>query len=105
MGNNKMQTKQISEQSFNQCQSWNYHWTGKLGKKSVKVEIRRNAYDMQSYINGFVMKDDSWSKLIYRPITLSPVKEVSYVDKNPDIKLFQNERDSVLEEISQLIEI
>ena len=99
-----MKTKEINEHLFKRSQSWHYHWIGKLGKKSVKIEIKRNAYDSQSGIRGFVMTNDTWSKIVYRPIISSPVKEISYVDKNPDIQLFQTERDSVLEELSQLIE-
>jgi len=99
-----MKTKEINEHLVMQQQSWFYRWVGKLDNKSVKVCIKRNAYDTQSYIEGYIMKNkEEWSKIVWRPINDSAVKTVSYVQKDPDKNLFIEEKDSVLKEIYELI--
>ncbi len=89
----------ISEQFYNLHQSWNYVWIGERGGN--KLKIRRNAYDIQSYLRGYVFDpiQKNWNLLVDHPIMAAACSVVTYVDRQPDIELFRRDSQGILEEL------
>jgi hypothetical protein len=71
----------IEEQCFNQDQSWNYKSVIKVNGVSLKVDIRRNAYDFQSHAIVYRWDGTKWQNVWSKPITSCNCKSVSYVGK------------------------
>jgi hypothetical protein len=81
--NNKKETEWIciDEQCYKRDQSWYYHSVIKVNGQSLKVEIRRNAYDIQSYANVSRWDGKQWSIVWKKPINACNCKSVSYLGK------------------------
>jgi hypothetical protein len=98
-----MKSKQISEQFYNLSQSWCYERIIAIDGAKLKVEIRRNAYDDQSYMRGYVLDSSvvKWNLVVNRPIKGSNCEPASYVqDRNKvDKSLFVADADSIIEEL------
>lgn len=79
---------QISEQFYQANQSWNYELTSRIpsGHK-LRVEIRRNAYDEQSYVHGLVFDTihNKWNVIVTRPIGSACCASADYVRNNQEI--------------------
>ncbi len=71
--------KKLTETFWNGDQSWNYraHWS--LANRCLRVTIRRNSYDDQSYQNVELFDGDQWNHIVDEPIAAS-FKDVSYVE-------------------------
>lgn len=65
-----MARREISERCYNRDQSWNYEWTGQIGKQKFRVRIRRNAHHEQSYARVFIWDPVSlkWNSVVDSPI-------------------------------------
>lgn len=50
----------VSEDFFNQHQSWNHVSVMRVANKPVRVEIRANAYEAQSHATISVWSADGW---------------------------------------------
>lgn len=92
----------ISERFYQQSQSWIYDrivsWDNLSESKArIRVEIRRNAYDDQSYIHGFVYSLTSmqWNLLVTKPIQQALCRDVSYTNSNPNKTLFVCDAEAV----------
>lgn len=90
----------ISTKFFNQGQSWNYERIVKCAVRgtpaSLKVVIRRNAYDEQSYGRTYLWDGHKWENVVDYPIGFLKCKSVSYVAQKPSEKLFEEDFETLL---------
>ena len=98
----------ISERTWNANQSWNYEWLGKAGSHSVRVVIRRNAYDDQSFAKVDRFDGSAWKTIVSKAITFCECVELSYTDKRKGATeratdLFIDDRESLLREARLLL--
>lgn len=93
----------ISERFYNQSHSWNYERTVKIGSRKVRVQIRRNAYDQQSYARTHVWAGDAWNLVCSRPISECKCSTVSYVNDGATDRLFKKDADSIIEETVEVL--
>ena len=97
---------QISEQFYLANQSWNYELTSRSpsGHK-LRVEIRRNSYDDQSYVHGLVFDTihNKWNVIVSRPIGTASCKSASYVRTTEDITMFRHDAASVMAEMKEIV--
>lgn len=95
-----MTTKTISERFYNQSQSWFYERIADSGSHRFRVFIRRNAYDEQSFVRGYVFCSTAlqWNLIVDRPIMGAACEASSYVDKGRK-ELYQQDSDNVLNEL------
>lgn len=83
-----MNYEQIDVVLYNEQQSWNYrevrNYTTGVGKSvALRVDIRRNAYDFQSWVNLDIFTPVGWKNIVGHPITDHPkVSKISYVIKD-----------------------
>ena len=101
-----MKTEIVSELLYNRSQSWYYTYIEKNDYGKLKVEIRRNAYDEQSYIHGFVFspKDMQWNLLIDYPLSHFPtIERISYVHMNVQQEPFEIVRQKIVSELLTII--
>lgn len=96
----------ISEQFYNESQSWHYQRVLNVDGRKYKIYIRRNAYDCQSYLHGYCFDTNttSWQRLVELPIYNAACESVSYVQKSVDKSLFEKDADSVLTQLQQIVE-
>ncbi len=104
----------IATRFYNQSQSWNYEHICETvrprdsGRLKFRIVIRRNAYDCQSYLRGFVLDPMhlSWNLLVDRPIKGTHCQDVSYVQPEDKANKSAFERDAheVLRELMQIVE-
>jgi len=98
----------IRENLYNLDQSWNYERVIESGNLKYRVFIRRNAYDSQSYIHGFVLDPvhKKWNQVVNLPITIASCNSVSYVQKEtPEMRrLFEQDAFMVLNELRAICE-
>lgn len=64
----------------NHSQSWWLESIWKIGNRVVRIKIRRNSYDEQSYQQADLFDGDQWNTLVYWPIGAT-FKDVSYAGK------------------------
>ena len=97
--------KQISERFYNsgQRQSWHYERIVDNGDLKLRVFIKRNAYDSQSYVRGYVLDGKKWNCIVDRPIEGAACYNVSYLQKVVDNHLFNVDADSVLRELVEIL--
>jgi hypothetical protein len=79
----------IAEQCFEQNQSWMYIYVGEVDGVRLRVEIRRNAYDAQSYAKIDKWNGEIWNFVHSMPITSCYCKRISYVMENVTKEDFQ----------------
>lgn len=85
-----LKTDTLDERIFQTRQSWEFLGIYKLDNgcetpKKVKIEIRVNAYDFQSYAHSSIWnaKDEKWSRVADIPYAeMESVSNISYVDKD-----------------------
>lgn len=87
----------ISEKFFNQNQSWNFERIIKADSHKLKVTIRRNAYDNQSYANVERWSGTRWEFVYNEPIELCLCKSESYVNENPFKNKFVKDAERLIE--------
>lgn len=104
----KMPTnKQISEQFYRTNQSWNYESTARTPSgKVLRVEIRRNSYDDQSYVHGLVFDTihNKWNIIVSRPIATAACVAASYVREVEKIAPFWLDAASVIAEMQEIVQ-
>lgn len=90
----------ISERFYNQSQSWFYERIVDSGSYRFRVFIRRNAYDEQSFVRGYVFCSNTmqWNLIVDRPIIGAACEVSSYADKGRK-ELYQQDSDNVLNEL------
>ena len=101
-----IQPQTIALRFYNTGSDWIYEHTIACGVRRYRVHIRRNAYDFQSSITGFVYSHENskWNELVHRPIDGSRASTVSYVCKDPDRHLFDDDAEEVFEELRAIAE-
>jgi len=72
-------------------QSWNYERLLDHKGKRLKVLIKRDSYDNQSYAKMYIHKDDQWNLLTGIPYANMSSLSISYVDSNITDKDFVND--------------
>lgn len=96
--------KLISERCYNQDQSWYFERTVKVknefNERSLRVTIRRNAYDNQSYarVDVWDTSKNVWNRVVNAPITECECKRISYVDNHISITVFGTDYSRLLDE-------
>jgi hypothetical protein len=97
----------ISQQFYNSEQSWHFERIVKHGKLRMRVDIRRNAYDFQSWVRGYIFDPVhmKWNLLVDRPIEGAKCEQASYVRKVESIAPFQADAESVLKELNELVSV
>jgi hypothetical protein len=95
----------ISTQFYNLDQSWHYEIIVRVGGVKLRVLIRRNAYDDQSYVRGYAFSELKWNLLVDRPIQTAKCEPVSYVQSKDqfDPNLFVLDGESVLKELQEIV--
>jgi len=93
----------ISERCYNQNQSWNYERTVNVDGTKLRVQIRRNAYDMQSFARVHIWDGSNWNVVCSRPISECTCKTISYVQDKINDGLFKSDADSILKEAMQIV--
>jgi len=75
---------EISERFWNSDQSWNFEKIVEHDGFKLRVLIRRNSYDEQSFLRGFALDPVhlQWNQLVHKPILGSRCYDVSYVNRN-----------------------
>lgn len=99
---------QISEQVYNENQSWYFERVvevkAKGGKKHVlQIDIRRNAYDNQSYAKVKRWNGEEWKQVIHQPISRCECKGISYVQGGIRVSHFENDAKRLMEEAVQIV--
>jgi hypothetical protein len=79
----------IAEQCFEQNQSWMYTKVVDTNCGRLRVEIRRNAYDAQSYAKIDKWNGEIWNFVHSIPITSCLCQSISYVMENVTKEDFQ----------------
>lgn len=95
----------ISEQFYNAHQSWNYEVISQRhdGLK-LKVSIRRNAYDDQSYVRGYALDPVhfKWNLIVDDCIEFANCAKASYVNKHENAEPFEMDADNVFEKLTSI---
>jgi hypothetical protein len=87
----------IQHDLFNQGQSWNLvQVVETVTGQKLRVRIRRNAYDEQSYGLAELWNGQEWSEVIQRPIMSLKCKSACYTDQCPNTKLFDEDANDLL---------
>lgn len=97
---------EISTRFYNQTQSWYYVRTVAVDKSPskpgirIKVEIRRNAYDEQSYGRTYLWSGSKWELVVNSPIEGLRCEHASYVHNKyeVDCQAFERDAEDLLDE-------
>jgi hypothetical protein len=95
--------KLISMRTWKSDQSWNFQTIINFDGCKLKVEIRRNAYDNQSFARVKRWDGDQWNIVCSRPITECRCQSISYVSKNITDVNFLKDADSLVDEAMAVI--
>lgn len=63
----------------------------------LRVTIHRDSYDFQSHWKVEAWRQNGWVFVTSIPVEEAASAKASYVQQNPDIELFQYDRDRLLE--------
>ena len=100
-------SKPISERVYNQDQSWYFERTVTVTNSDViiklRVSIRRNAYNDQSYARVDQWTATGWERVIDAPIMECDCSAISYTDNKPATCLFKDDADRLLQEAIQIV--
>ena len=103
------QIREISERFYKSSQSWVYERIIAAQAIRLRVLIRRNAYDIQSYVRGYALdsKESKWNLLVDRPIKGAACEEASYVDseEKADINRFKQDAKHVIDELIDILDL
>lgn len=98
-----VKTKVISEQFYNQNQSWYYVRIIEKDSHKMKVFIRRNAYDNQSCAQVERWDGTKWQFVYDKPIMECQCKVVSYVQTDAKKDKFSLDADELLKTAIQIV--
>jgi hypothetical protein len=75
----KASTRQvISVRTWNASQSWHHEATVRVLAHKIRIRIRRNAYDDQSYAEAQLFTlENGWKQICHRPISACAVAAFS----------------------------
>ena len=94
----------ISEDFYNQNQSWHFVLTVNIENKRIRIKIDRNAYDNQSSLTGFLWNGNEWKQVDYHPLVKSlNCFHVSYVDKKPNKLAFRLDAEFILDRVCEIV--
>lgn len=99
-----MKQKLISEQLYNQNQSWYFIKIIEIQSHKIKVDIRRNAYDNQSHATIERWNGSEWKLVYQKPIMDCKCKVVSYVEKNVEKTLFEADANELIDTAIKILE-
>lgn len=94
----------ISCKTWNSDQSWHHESVFKDKKHTLRITIKRNAYDNQSYANVKRWNGEKWHEVCHRPIEYCVCRQISYVTRNIDAGDFVYDVDSLLEEALAIVD-
>jgi len=97
-----MATKTISKSVFNADQSWFYNEILSLEGKKLRIEVRRNAYEMQSHAKVELWGGTEWNQLYWLPGCQVKMKR-SYVEKGITEADFADDRKELLRVAKALV--
>lgn len=86
----------ITESCYKEHQSWWYRKVVIIDSHKLRVNIRRNAYDEQSYANVERWDGTKWQVIHDLPITDCACKTVSYVMENITASSFAIDADNLI---------
>ncbi len=97
-----------SERFYNSDQSWHYDATYAWKMNKLRVYIRRNSANFQSYIHGYVLDPVrlKWNLVVVRPIEGSESAAANYVlpEKEQEyLELFRKDAAAVVKELEGLV--
>jgi hypothetical protein len=87
-------------------QSWNYQFLTKIEDIPVKVSIRRDSYDFQSYARAYVWSDEGmeWRLAASLPYEdMDTLDLPAYVDDGRDWRYFEADEAALLEEVRWIL--
>jgi len=98
----------ISTRVFNQDQSWVFQRTVEIkarknAKHTLRINIRRNAYDNQSYAKVERWNGTEWKNVVNAPITECECKGISYVDLNISARHFERDAERLVKEAEAIV--
>jgi hypothetical protein len=96
----------ISERFYNASHSWIYEKTLSSNRHKLKVVIRRNAYDDQSYARVSRWGGSKWEVVVNMPISECKCRTTSYVlsEARANKQLFRSDAERILVEAMKVIE-
>lgn len=98
--------KRLSQHMYNSEQSWHYKSIWNFMGKKLSVQIKRNAYDFQSYqcVSIFNSNTNGWNRLLSLPVNeASNCFPISYVHRDADIKLFEKDEAELLKQAALIL--
>jgi len=93
----------ISTRCWNMNQSWYYESIYKK-KHKLRVKIRRNAYDNQSFANVFRWDGNQWQLVCGKSIMECKCQTISYVNKDVTAADFKQDEEELLREALAIVE-
>jgi hypothetical protein len=86
----------IQNEVDNHGQSWNFAHivkgnTGKGGVYKLRIRIRRNAYDAQSYALAEHWNGYKWHEVVRQAIDRCECQSISYVSRGVTPEIFKND--------------
>ena len=106
MAKNPIPKMLIQPRVWNAGQSWHYQGVWLVCGRKVRIDIRRNAYDMQSHLRAEVFDPvaNNWNELCSQPIEVAACKAISYVDKQEKVMLpFRLDAKALLDEAAVIL--
>lgn len=88
-------------------QSWHYQSLWKYGSERLRIDIRRNAYDDQSYarVDIWSRTDNRWNEIASRPFPMMRCLGLSYAQRTPARAAdFDGDRIALLSEARIILE-
>lgn len=95
--------KLISERIWNADQSWYFERTVQVGVVKLKVKIRRNAYNDQSYARVERWNGEEWKIVVTAPITECQCQSLSYVTRGVNLADFEKDYTRLLTEAVKIV--
>jgi hypothetical protein len=86
----------VAELCFKQNHSWNYQKVMKSDRHTLKIDIRRNAYDEQSHARVERWSGTKWELVWEEPITACECKAISYTADHIDTECFRNDAGALM---------
>ena len=93
----------ISTKVFNESQSWHFVQIVKMGGHKLRVTIRRNAYDEQSFARAARWDGVQWHTVVSDPITACVCRTISYVDRAVLASAFAADAERLLAEAFEVV--
>lgn len=97
-----MESIGVNERIWNEKQSWYYESTLTISGRKIKIEIRRNAYDFQSWAIALLFDGNKWNQIAHIPHPQMKCMHVSYVG-NASVEDFREDTDALIKEVTMLI--